>query len=120
EVLDANANRLDIGEPEHREGDRASLAVTLPDLGDGAYVVAWRVVSSDSHPIGGAFTFRVGEPGAVSVDDQALIDDVLGGSRDGDKALGAVYGVVRFAAFAGITVLVGAAVFLTWLWPAGA
>ena len=120
EVLDANANRLDIGEPEHAEGDRAALSVSLPDLDDGAYVVAWRVVSSDSHPIGGAFTFRVGEAGAVSVDDQALIDDVLGGSRDGDSTLGAVFGVVRFAAFAGITVLVGAAVFLAWLWPAGA
>ena len=120
EVLDANANRLDIGEPEHAEGDRAALSVSLPDLDDGAYVVAWRVVSSDSHPSGGAFTFRVGEAGAVSVDDQALIDDVLGGSRDGDSTLGAVFGVVRFAAFAGITVLVGAAVFLAWLWPAGA
>ncbi len=119
EVLDANANRLDIGEPTHLEGDRAAVAVSLPALDDGAYVVAWRVVSSDSHPIGGAFTFRVGEAGAVSVDDQALIDDVLGGSRDGDATLGAVYGAVRFAAFAGLTVLVGAVVFLVWLWPAG-
>ena len=120
EVLDANANRLDVGEPEHPDGDRTAVSVSLPDLDDGAYVVAWRVVSSDSHPIGGAFSFRVGEAGALSVDDQALIEDVLGGSRDGDSTLGAVYGVVRFAAFAGLTVLVGAAVFLSWLWPAGA
>jgi copper transport protein len=119
EVLDASGHRLDIGDPQHPAGERASVSVSLPDLDDGAYVVAWRVVSSDSHPIGGAFTFRVGEAGAVSVDDQALIDDVLGGSRDGDTTLGAVYGVVRFVAFAGITVLVGAAVFVAWLWPAG-
>jgi copper transport protein len=119
EVLDATGERLDIGDPEHPGGERTSVSVSLPDLGDGVYVVAWRVVSSDSHPIGGAFTFRVGEAGAVSVDDQALIEDVLGGSRDGDATLGAVYGVMRFGAFAGITVLVGSVVFLAWLWPNG-
>ena len=53
----------------------------------------------------------------MAVDDQALIDDVLGGSQDGDHTLGAVYGVVRFLAFGGLTVLVGAVVFLAWLWP---
>jgi copper transport protein len=120
EVLDATGRRLDIGDPGHPGGERTTVSASLPDLDDGAYVVAWRVVSSDSHPIGGAFTFRVGEAGAVSVDDQALIDDVLGGSRDGDAALGAAYGVVRFVAFAGLTVLVGSVLFLAWLWPAGA
>lgn len=119
EVLDATGDRLDVGTPQHPDGERTSVSVSLPDLEDGAYVVAWRVVSSDSHPIGGAFTFRVGEAGAVSVDDQALIDDVLGGSRDGDATLGAVFGVVRFAAFGGLAVLVGSLVFLAWLWPAG-
>lgn len=121
EVLDASGERLDTGAPEHPAGDRASVSVALPDLDDGAYVVAWRVVSSDSHPIGGAFTFRVGDAGAGGPgDDQALIDDVLGGSRDGDRLLGAVFGVVRFLGFAGVTGLVGAVVFVIWLWPAGA
>jgi copper transport protein len=120
EVLDATGSRLTVGDPEHPDGDHAAVAASLPDLDDGAYVVAWRVVSSDSHPVSGAFTFRVGEAGAISVDDQALIADVLGGSQNGDHALGAFYGVVRFLAFGGLTVLVGSVVFLTWLWPAGA
>jgi copper transport protein len=119
-VLDADGARLVIGEPEHPAGEDASVTASLPDLDDGAYVVAWRVVSSDSHPIGGAFTFRVGAAGTEAGDDQALIDEVLGGSRDGDTTLGAVFGVVRFAGFAGITVLVGSVAFLAWLWPAGA
>ena len=118
EVLDATGTRIEVGEPEHPDGDGAAVAASLPDLDDGAYVVAWRVVSSDSHPVSGAFTFRVGE-GAIAVDDQALIADVLGGSQDGDHTLGAVYGVVRFLAFGGLTVFVGSLVFLTWLWPAG-
>jgi copper transport protein len=120
QVLDATGEPVDHGEPEHPDGQGASVAVTVPpDLADGAYVVAWRVVSSDSHPIGGAFTFRVGAAAAAPVDDQALIADVLGGSRDGDQALGAVYGVVRFLAFGGLTVLVGSLLFLAFLWPAG-
>ena len=118
DVLDATGTRIEAGEPEHPDGDGAAVAASLPDLDDGAYVVAWRVVSSDSHPVSGAFTFRVGE-GAIAVDDQALIADVLGGSRDGDHTLGAVYGVVRFLAFGGLIVFVGSLVFLTWLWPAG-
>ena len=112
EVLDATGERVEAGEPEHPGGDGAAVAASLPDLDDGAYVVAWRVVSSDSHPVSGAFTFRVGE-GAIAVDDQALIADVLGGSQDGDHTLGAVYGVVRFLAFGGLTVFVGSVVFLT-------
>ena len=120
EVLDATGDRVDVGEAEHPDGDRAAVAASLPDLDDGAYVVAWRVVSSDSHPISGAFTFRGRRRrGSVAVDDQALIDDVLGGSQDGDHTLGAVYGVVRFLAFGGLTVLVGSVVFLAWLWPGG-
>jgi copper transport protein len=119
-VLDVDGERLDIGKPEHPGGEGASVAASLPGLDDGAYVVAWRVVSSDSHPIGGAFTFRVGEAGADAADDQALIDEVLGGSRDGDSTLGAVFGAVRFAGLAGITVLVGSVAFVAWLWPSGA
>jgi copper transport protein len=47
-VLDATGTRVQVGEPEHPGGDGAAVAASLPDLDDGAYVVAWRVVSSDS------------------------------------------------------------------------
>ena len=33
----------------------------LPHLANGAYVVTWRVISADSHPVHGAFTFIVGQ-----------------------------------------------------------
>ncbi|GIG39286.1 copper resistance CopC/CopD family protein [Cellulomonas phragmiteti] len=36
-------------------------------LADGTYVVSWRVISLDTHPVAGAFTFSVGEPSATSV-----------------------------------------------------
>ena len=119
-VLDASGDEVETGTPEHLPGEQSSVALPLPPLEDGAYVVAYRVVSSDSHPVGGAFTFRVGEAGAAGAGDQALIDDVLAGSdQGGDQAVGVAFGVVRFAAFAGIAVLVGGVAFVAWLWPAG-
>jgi copper transport protein len=119
-VLDSKGDVVDADDPVHLNGERSSVALPLPPLEDGGYVVSWRVVSSDGHPVGGAFTFRVGDASAAAPgEDQALIDDVLGGSGQGDTALGVAYGIARFAAFAGIIVLVGAIAFVAWLWPAG-
>lgn len=40
-----------------------TVTVTLPgDLVSGAYAVAWRVVSSDGHPIEGTFAYTVDDP----------------------------------------------------------
>jgi copper transport protein len=119
-VLDSEGDEVDAGDPVHLNGERSSVALPLPSLDDGGYVVSWRVISSDGHPVGGAFTFRVGDASAAAPgEDEALINDVLGGSGQGDAALGIAYGVARFAAFAGIIVLVGAIAFVAWLWPAG-
>lgn len=42
-----------------------TVEVTVPtDLPEGSYIVDWSVVSADGHPIGGAFTFSVGQPSA--------------------------------------------------------
>ncbi len=39
----------------------AAVVVALPDdLGDGTYLVAWRVISTDSHPVTGSSTFSIG------------------------------------------------------------
>ncbi len=42
------------------------VAVTPPDRGPGRYVVAYRVVSRDGHPVSGTTTFRVTAPGSPS------------------------------------------------------
>jgi copper transport protein len=120
EVLTADGDRIDIGDPGHPDGERSSVAVDLPGLDDGTYVVSWRVLSSDSHPVSGAFTFGVGDAAAALSDAaaQALVDDALAGAGS-DRLVGISYGIVRFAAFAGVVVLVGGAVFVAALWPAG-
>jgi len=121
EVLTAGGDRIDAGDPGHPDGEGSSVAVDLPDLDDGTYVVSWRVLSSDSHPVSGAFTFGVGDAAAAlsDADAQALVDDARAGAGS-DRLVGVTYGVVRFSAFAGLVVLIGGAVFVAALWPAGA
>jgi copper transport protein len=43
---------------------RAALPADLPA---GSYLVSWRVISADAHPIGGAFVFSVGGPAGAPV-----------------------------------------------------
>jgi copper transport protein len=120
EVLTAGGDRIDAADPRHPNGEGSSVAVDLPGLDDGTYVVSWRVISSDSHPVSGAFTFGFGDAAAVSdADVQALLDDASAGAGS-DRVVGVSYGIVRFAAFAGLVVLIGGAVFVAALWPAGA
>jgi copper transport protein len=43
----------------HLTGDGTTVVGPLPKLGAGNYVVSWRVIRADAHPIHGAFTFTV-------------------------------------------------------------
>ncbi len=55
----------DTGEPVVSEGrvSDSTVVIELPEqLADGSYVVAWRVISADSHPISGTSVFSVGAP----------------------------------------------------------
>src|SRR4051794_2063353 len=57
-VFDGGGNRVDQGDVLARD---TTVSVGLkPGLGDGGYVVTWRVISADSHTVRGAFTFTVG------------------------------------------------------------
>ncbi|MDT6987552.1 copper resistance CopC/CopD family protein [Streptomyces lusitanus] len=62
-VYGPDNRRLHMEEPEHAAGSADTARAALPrDLAEGTYTVAWRVVSADSHPVSGAFTFSVGKP----------------------------------------------------------
>lgn len=117
EVYSSSGDAVDIG-PIQRIGGGSEVAVELPQLEDGAYVVSWQVVSGDSHPISGAFLFWVGDVTGEG-DAEALLEELVAGGG-GDRSLGVVYGIVRFAAFAGMLLLVGGALFVGVLWPGGA
>ncbi len=100
-VFDAEASRIDDGTVS--SGDADTVAVALPDdLPDGGYVVTWRVISADSHPVSGVFTFTVGE--APEIDD-ALIAELFAGD---DGLIGAVGQALRAVAYAAVLLAVGA------------
>jgi copper transport protein len=115
-VFDANRKRVDRGGAENAAGNDHEVRLTLPDLADGGYVVAWRVVSADSHPIQGAFDFRVGSGGRSA--DPGLVGEVLD-STGGDRAVGVTFGAVRAITYAALALLLGGGLFLAWVWPGG-
>lgn len=112
-VYDSEGERLDSGKVSHRGA--ATVVAPLPKLPDGGYVVTWRVISADSHPIRGAFTFLVGDGKAVEA---STVENLLG-ARGGSKTVGALYAIGRSLAFAAMLVLLGAAAFLTLVWRDG-
>ncbi|WP_312182366.1 copper resistance protein CopC [Arthrobacter sp.] len=57
--------------------NRETLVQKLPALSDGEYQVSWRAVSSDGHPITGAFSFTVGDPASTD----AATDPAAGGAE---------------------------------------
>lgn len=109
-VLDAQLRRVDRATARHVGGDRSTVELALPGLGDGLYVVSWHVVSDDSHPIRGAFTFRVG--GASGDGADALAARVLS-EQGSPPAVHALAGTARALGFAALFVLFGGALLAT-------
>lgn len=104
-VLSPENRRVNAGDTEHASGRSETVRVPLDDgLADGTYTVAWRVVSADSHPISGAFTFSIGKPSetTASVSAEPAVN----------PASGALYDIARYAAYAAVALLIGAVTFV--------
>jgi len=119
EVFNSSAKRIDSGDTRHVPNDSHSVETAIPaSLPAGGYVVTWRVVSADSHPVNGAFTFFIGAAtggGAISSEASRLLSQ-----SSGSRTVGVVYGVMRFLAFVAVAVFLGGMVFVTLIWPDGA
>jgi copper transport protein len=59
-VTDAAGAQVTNGEPASAAGSPQTLVVPLKRVPEGWYLVFWRVISADGHPVRGAFTFAVG------------------------------------------------------------
>ncbi len=116
-VLGPLGNRVDLGGTHHPPGDSDAVAIALPPgLRDGTYVVAWRVISADSHPVHGAYIFSVGTAkGAAKAN--ALAASVNAAS--GSAIVGIAFWAIRFAAFVGLVLLVGIPTVILLAWRAG-
>ena len=89
--------------------------VTIPlrgDLPDDGYLVTYRVVSADSHPISGAFSFVVGDGELVSAGAAA-------GDASVDDAIAALLPSSRWIGFGGMALAIGIPVLALVCWPGG-
>ncbi|EYT79991.1 membrane protein [Streptomyces sp. Tu 6176] len=110
-VLDPKGARVDTGKPAHVSGTTYSVRLR-GGLAKGTYTVTYQVVSADSHPVGGAYTFSIGAPSKTAV--------VAGGQDVGGGFVGWLYGIGRYVSYAGFIVLTGGAAFVLACWQRGA
>jgi copper transport protein len=91
--------------------DPTTVVLPMPaDLPEGSYVVSFRVVSADSHPVAGALVFGVGVPaGSLDGIDVAPQHPVVTG----------VFTAARWTSYAGLALLAGALMTFALCWPAG-
>jgi copper transport protein len=59
-VTDATGRQVTDGDPASAPGSPQTLVTPLQRVPEGWYLVFWRVISADGHPVRGAFTFAVG------------------------------------------------------------
>ncbi|MGW4883260.1 copper resistance CopC/CopD family protein [Streptomyces murinus] len=110
-VLDPKGKPVQTGAPDNVRG--TTYAVRLKGgLGKGTYTVTYEVVSADSHPVAGAYTFSIGAPSRTVVSGS--------GPTVGGGVVGGLYQVGRYVSYAGYIVLVGGAAFVLLCWRRGA
>ncbi|MFF0079695.1 copper resistance CopC/CopD family protein [Streptomyces canus] len=110
-VLDPKGKAVQEGKPFEVGG--TTYGVKLHSgLPDGTYTVTYQIVSADSHPVAGAYTFSVGAPSTTSVS--------VSGETAGGGVVGWLYGFGRYMSYAGFIVLVGGAAFVLGCWQRGA
>ncbi len=89
-------------------GDVLHIPVRKADRPLGTYLASYRVISADTHPVGGAVTFSVGAPSASP----PKVTDA--GTH---RSVALATPVWHFLSYAGLTLAIGPALFLAFLWP---
>jgi copper transport protein len=107
-VLGPDRSRVDTG------AAAAGTNVTIKlrnDASRGTYLVTFRVISADSHPIAGSYTFAVGSPSANAPSASDAAEDRA------DPVVATALGTARFLGYTGLVLLFGPLLFLARLWP---
>jgi copper transport protein len=107
-IIGPDGKAVDGGKPT-TEGVRLRIPMK-PSTERGTYLISYRVISADSHPISGGIPFSIGAPSANA---PTL---ATGGSRT-DPVVTALLGAARYVGYAGLVMVVGPAMFLAMLWP---
>ncbi|HET6212153.1 MAG TPA: copper resistance protein CopC [Micromonosporaceae bacterium] len=106
-VIAPDGTRADSGAPVVRAG-----VVTVPlrsGTPKGTYLVNFRVISADAHPVAGAFTYSVGAPSQIpspATDNGAT-----------NPVVSTLIPIAKYLGYAGLVMVVGPALVLAALWP---
>ncbi|WP_207126114.1 copper resistance protein CopC [Actinocatenispora comari] len=92
--------------------DGTVLSIPLSErLPKGTFLVTYRIISADSHPVAGGFSFSIGAPSKTA-------PAATGGTGAAEQpVVGVAMPVVRYLGYAGMVLAVGAALVLISLWP---
>jgi copper transport protein len=96
---------------EARSVDRVVTVVPAEQLAEGTYVLSYRVISADSHPVAGSLTFSVGAPSETVVTPEEDAGTT-------DRGLVLVHGAVQGLTYAALLLAAGLALFAVVLLPA--
>jgi copper transport protein len=110
-VYDPKGRQVDTGKTSALGGSTYGVPL-LSKLPEGTFTVTYQVVSADSHPVSGAFTFSVGAPSKTTA---AVPEQTAGGG-----VVGGLYWFARYAAYAGFILLTGGGAFVLACWQRGA
>ncbi|MGW2209605.1 copper resistance CopC/CopD family protein [Streptomyces sp. NPDC001781] len=108
-IYDPGNHRLRTGPADHAPGRADTVRVPLPArMAKGTYVVAWRVVSADSHPVSGALTFSVGE---------RTVTTATAPGETENRTTTSLYDIVRYLSYLAVALVLGAAAFVAYCRP---
>jgi copper transport protein len=106
-VYTCSGSRITTSAPHHSPQSDHTVLVGIPKLAPGVYLVAWRVISADSHPVQGTYSFRIG-PGAPPSVNACATETTAKSSR----TVGALFAAARTTVFVGLALLIGGGMFL--------
>ena len=107
QVLAPDGSRADQGEPQ-----ASGNTVTIPlrtGAGRGTYLVSYRVISADSHPVAGTLLYSVGAASTPPSETDA--------AQDVDPVVRALIPVGKYLGYTGLVLLIGPVLVLALLWP---
>lgn len=111
-VYAPNGQLADNGHTTHGRLSQQITVGLLPGLGRGTYTVGWHVISADSHPVQGAFTFSVGAASSSVVTAASL-------QPPASKLVGIAFGAVRWLGYLSFALVIGTVALVIGCWPAG-
>lgn len=109
-VYDSDGGRVEVGEASHGDDSNVVRVGLRDSLPTDSYIVTWRAVSADGHPVKGAFVFSVGEAGAV---DDSLVSRLFAAGADRPYAVAA--SLARWLAYTATLLAAGAVAFVAWV-----